>query len=76
MKPGEKKNFIYIPLFDFIEAGETKEETLKRIAQAEVKREIQRKKTFKRLQKQFPDCDIIPDLGGMFNIIPRKGEEN
>ena len=59
MKVGEKKTFVYIPWLDrFIEAGDTMEETTRRINEEEAKREMEDKKMFRILQKANPGKNI------------------
>jgi len=70
MVPGEKKNFVLIPFLGLIEAGNTKEETLKRIERARVDQEIKDKKTLRRLKKEFPNCDISKE-GISWKVQPR-----
>jgi hypothetical protein len=58
MKVGEKKTFVYVPWLGFIEAADTMEETMKRIAEEEVKKEIEDKKMLRKLQKSNPGKNI------------------
>lgn len=71
MEVGEQRNFVYIPLLGMIESGDTKSETLARIRKAEVKREIADKKLRRRLQKEYPGCEIVKN-GNHWTIKPKK----
>ncbi|WP_163102242.1 hypothetical protein [Peribacillus alkalitolerans] len=68
MKIGDKKCFIYVPSLGFVEAGKTREETLKNINQAEVDLEIENKKIRRLLQQEFPNCEIIQGINWSLGI--------
>ncbi|MEH7548244.1 hypothetical protein [Neobacillus vireti] len=60
MKIGDRKTFVYIPWLDkFIEAADTMEETMRRIHEEEVRREIADKKMLRRLQRENPGKNIM-----------------
>ncbi|MFP5116130.1 hypothetical protein ACSU64_27870 [Bacillaceae bacterium C204] len=58
MKVGDKKTFVYMPWLGFIEAGDTMEETMRRIHEEEAKKEIEDKKMLRRLKKANPGKNI------------------
>ncbi|PLS04015.1 hypothetical protein [Neobacillus cucumis] len=60
MKVGEKQTFVYLPWLDkFIEAADTIEETVRRINEEEVKRELEDKKMLRRLKRENPGKHIM-----------------
>jgi len=59
IKVGEKKTYIYMPMLGYmIEAGNTIEETVRRINEEEVRKEIEDKKMLRRLKKENPGKNI------------------
>ncbi|MHC0039706.1 hypothetical protein [Pseudoneobacillus sp. C159] len=54
MKTGEKKTYFYIPLLGFIEVADTLEETIKRMHELEVKKELKDKKILRSLKRAYP----------------------
>lgn len=65
-----------MPMLGFIEAADTREETVKRIRKVEVRQGIEDKKMLRRLKRETPGKNIIKAYQYEDVLItgPRKGE--
>jgi hypothetical protein len=73
MKTGEKIYFLYVPFIGFIVGTENMEENMKRILQAEAKKELEDKKYLRKLKREYPNA-TIENLGDGWLISENKKE--